>query len=200
MTRTFIALGLALGPVLAGAQTAGTPSNRYISDDIKVTLRDAPRNDAASLGSVSSGDKVTLLESLGDDSFARIKTADGRSGWVTARMLSDSPAAREQLTELRRQLAEARAQTGSLNDQLGQSRKQLDAAKPALELAADNDRLQAQLTEGQAELAASRQRYDEAKAQRKTLLVGAGLIGIGVLLGLLLPMLARGKRRRYGDF
>jgi SH3 domain protein len=114
---------------------------QYISDVITLTLRDGPRNDATYLGTVKSGDRVTLLESLGPESFARVRTADGREGWVTARYLTNEPAARTALDDLRRELNEARSRIRELENQLGTAQSELEKARPALELAGHNDQL-----------------------------------------------------------
>lgn len=197
MTRTFTAVGLALLPVLALAQN---PRQQYIADEIRVTIRQEPRNDAASLGAVSSGAQVTVLQVLGADSFARIRTADGRTGWITARYLSSEPAAKDLLQSARKELAEARAQIESLQRELADAHEKLKAAAPAFEIAGDNRRLRAALAEQEQATRQMQDRYDIERARRRTLVTGAALVGGGTVLGLVLPLLARGKRRRYGDF
>mgnify|MGYP000566031803 FL=1 len=72
---------LTLAPLLALAATVATAeSQRYIDDEIAVTVRAGPSNNADYLGVVRSGDEVTLIESMGPESFARIRTASGTEG------------------------------------------------------------------------------------------------------------------------
>lgn len=180
---------------------SGEGPQRYISDDITVTLRDAPRNTAPSTGSVKSGARVTVLEDLGPESFARIRTADGRIGWITARYLSSQPAAKDRYGETRQALTEAQSQSKALQAQLDEAQRRLEQAKPAFELQQENGRLRQQLEEQERNSATLQLRYDQARQQRKTLVTGAGLVGGGTLLGLLLPWLLRtGGRRRYNEF
>lgn len=192
-----LAMLLAAGVTPATAQTGNT---QYISDEITVSIREAPRNDAGVLGVIKSGARVTVLESLGPESFARIRTADGRTGWITARFLTSQPAAGVRLVEMRGELAEARQQVRTLESELAAARAQLDKARPAFELSQENERLKAEAAEQARANAELQQRYDAARQQRKTLLTGAGLLTGGVIIGLLLPSLLRNRRRRYSDF
>lgn len=187
---------LFLVPVVAAAQ-----KQQYIDDEITVTLREAPRNDAAVLGSVRTGERVSVLESLGPQSFARIRTGDGREGWITARFLTDEPAARDAYDGVRRELAQAQSRIKTLESELAQAQAELQQARPALELAQDNDRLRAQIVELQRSADQVEQRFNEQKARRRTMLTGAALVGGGTLLGLILPWIGRNsRRRRWGDF
>lgn len=191
-----MSLVLASAPALA--QEGGR--NQYISDDISVTLRDAPRNDAASVGAVSSGDKVTVLQTLGAQSFAQVRTADGRTGWLTARYVSSEPAAKTRLKELQSQLAEAQSRIKALDTELADAKTLLDKAKPAFELSGENERLRQALATAEQQSQAAQSRYDIERAKRRTQVTGASLVGGGILVGLILPWLGAGKRRRRSDF
>lgn len=191
-----MSLVLASAPALA--QEGGR--NQYISDDISVTLRDAPRNDAASVGAVNSGDRVTVLQTLGAQSFAQVRTADGRTGWLTARYVSSEPAAKTRLKELQSQLAEAQSRIKALDTELADAKTLLDKAKPAFELSGENERLRQALATAEQQSQAAQSRYDIERAKRRTQVTGASLVGGGILVGLILPWLGAGKRRRRSDF
>ncbi|MFC4250048.1 TIGR04211 family SH3 domain-containing protein [Sinimarinibacterium flocculans] len=192
---TLLLLSVLLAPVHAQERT------QYVSDVISLTLRDGPANDATYLGTIKSGDRVTLLESLGEQSFARIRTEDGREAWVTARYLSDEPAARDLLDGVRRELADARSRIRELEAQLADAQSSLAQARPALELAGENDQLREQIDALQRSAQEAEQRFNEHKARRRTMLTGAALVGAGTLFGLILPwMLRSSRRRRWGDF
>ena len=201
-TRKFWARIVCVHAILLQAPSALAQSaarEQYIADDISVTIRQKPSNDAESLGVVKSGARVSVLDSLGADSFAHIRTADGREGWITARFLSDQPAAKDQLVQLRQQLDQAHGQVQSLQRDLDAAQQQLAKAKPALEMAGENDKLRATIAQREQQVGALEQQFDAEKARRETLVTGAVLIGIGILLGLMLPWLG-GRKKRHSDF
>ncbi len=186
--------------LMAAIPVHAQSGTHYISDEITLSIREAPRNDAPTLGVIKSGAPVTVLESLGAESFARIRTTDGRSGWVTARYLTNQPAASTRANALRAELDAAQQQLKRREAELEAARAQLDRARPAFELSQENERLKAQAAEQARSTAELQTRFDAARQQRKTLLTGAGLLSGGVIVGLLLPALMRGRRRRYSDF
>jgi len=181
-------------PAIAFAQDGG--KQQYISDDISITVREGPRNDAASVGVVNSGDKVTVLETLGEASFARIRTSDGRSGWITSRYLSPLPAAKDRVQGLQTELTQSRNQVKSLQAELDAAQGRLQDARPAMEVAADNERLKTELATAQQQNQDAQTRTNEERARRRTLVTGAALVGGGILLGLILPLMGRGGGRR----
>lgn len=185
-------------PGFALAESAGRPY--YISDDIPVTLREQPRNDATVVTQLKSGVRVTLLQSLGRESFARIRTADGREGWMTARYLSTQPSARDRYQQTQQELAAAQDRIATLERELNGAQQQLARARPAFEAARENERLRTAVAELERSSVAQRARYDAEKARRRSLLSGGALVLIGALLGLVLPWLGRGRKRRYSDF
>jgi SH3 domain protein len=190
--KSALAAALMAAPLVAAAEGRAA----YISDDVSVAVRTQPDNGAPTVGSLKSGAHLTVLESLGPDSFAHIRTEDGREGWITARFLSDQPAAREQLGALRQQLDQAHAQAQTLQSSLNTAQEQLARAKPALERADEFEKKRADLDQREQRLGELEQGYNREAAHRATLIAGAALVGAGVLLGLLLPWLGGNRRRR----
>ena len=93
---------LSLSVVLSAAA-----EDLFVSDVINLSIRERPANDAGVIGQVSSGESVEVLESLGPQSFTRIRDANGREGWVTSRYLTPEPAARVQLEKAEAALAKS---------------------------------------------------------------------------------------------
>jgi SH3 domain protein len=170
----------------------------YITDQVTATMREAPRMEAAAKRNLRSGTHIYVLESLGPDSFARVRTTDGVEGWIPSRYISSDPAASERLQPLQVELAQSKERVKALEKDLAQTRDALAKAAPALQMAEENEKLKQQLAQKDQEGAALQERYSEEEARRKTLMVGAALIGGGIVAGLILPALLRGSRRRGG--
>ncbi|MFA5938469.1 MAG: TIGR04211 family SH3 domain-containing protein [Sinimarinibacterium sp.] len=215
MKLRHLPLVLLLLPASAFAQ-----KQQYINDQITVSLRDGPRNDATFLGLLKSGDAVTVLENLGEQSFAKVRTADGREGWVTARFLSDTPAAASLLDDVRRDLAAAQSRIGSLEQALEDARAEptrttaqtqtLQPPQPPpqpppqsdAELTRQNGLLRAQIAELKSRIQSAQPQSGEQEIWRGMMLTGGALLAAGVVLGLLLQWIvgAGRKRRHWSDF
>jgi SH3 domain protein len=194
--KKLLLLSLTLWTALAWAAPEG--KLQYITDEVTATMRDAPRMEAGVKGNLRSGTHVYVLESLGPDSFARVRTEDGKEGWIPARYVSDVPAAKERLQPLQNELKQARERIAALERDLAQGREAIAKAAPALQLVDDNEKLKAQLMEQEKATLELQRRYSEEESRRKTLITGAALAGGGVIAGLLLPLAAREQRRRGG--
>jgi hypothetical protein len=65
-TRKFWAgMACAHALLLPFSPSYAADQEQYIADDISVTIREKPSNDAESLGVIHSGARVSVLESLG---------------------------------------------------------------------------------------------------------------------------------------
>ncbi len=148
------------------------------------------------MASVNSGDVVTVLENLGEQSFARVRLPDGRVGWITSRYLSTQPAAKARVQGLQADLAQTRQQMQTLTRERDAAQARLQQVGPAMQVAADNERLKIELAAAQQQYVDAQLSSREEQARRRTLVTGAALVGGGVLMGLILPLLGRGGRRR----
>lgn len=182
---------------LCACTTAGAAEGKpqYITDEITATMREAPRNDATIKANLKSGTKITVLESLGADSFAHVRTDDGKEGWIPSRFISSEPAAKDRTNALQAELNQARARVHDLEGELAQAKETVAKAGPALQLADENQKLKSAMAEKEQEGADLQQRFSEEQAKRSTMVTGAALVGGGVIIGLVLPWLGRRKRR-----
>jgi SH3 domain protein len=185
-----------------GAGAAAQGAVRYVGDELAITLREGPGTDTAARGVVVSGMKVQVLERDAASGYARVRTPDNREGWVLERYLKDEPIARDRVEGLEKELAAAQAELKKLREdhaRLLQDFARISGGQPVAsrELVAETQKMREQLERNEREVAAARARYDTVRASQRTLLLGGGLVGAGVLLALLLRWLW--PKRRWGD-
>lgn len=187
--------------LLAGGSAWAQNSTLYYVDGQRtLALRTEPSSQSDLVAFVETGQEMTLLESMGENSWARVQLPDGREGWLANRFLTQDIPPEEELRDTQRALAAERERAEALQAQVMSLRERLEAAAPALELADQNATLKARLAEREAELDRNLQAFNAEVAEQRTLITGAVLAGGGVVFGLLLPLLLRGRKRGgYGD-
>jgi len=213
--------------LLTGLQATAQAQPRYVTDEFEVNLRTGTSNAHAILRLLPSGTPLEVLENDADSGYTRVRTAGGVEGWVLTRYLTAQPPARERLEALqaRTQAAEAqvRAQDVTLerltaaHDEALQRARTLEQENVRLErelndvrqassnvLAIDerNRALQQRVAELEAELAAARRDKERLtdRATRDWFVAGAGVVGLGVLLGLLLPRLRMRRKSTWREY
>lgn len=224
-----IVLGCLLGFSLSAA--AQQPV-RYVSDELAIVLRAAAGAEGASLGVLTSGARVEMLGSGGNNAnanvngYARVRSADGREGWVLERYLKNEPIARDRLqraendlTAARRELAAAQQDQAAVRRELTDTQAELKKIKdeharlvqdfsriadsagkaPAIpaEAVQEIQDLRTRVEELEQERSGLLARVESAGQEQRTLLLGGALVTGGVLLALLLHWLW--PKRRWGD-
>ena len=206
---------------LAEAQEA------WVSDQFEVTLRTGPSTSNAIRLSISSGTHLEVLDRDAESGYTQVRTDGGTEGWVLTRYLMNEPSAREQLQRLSGQLSSETERGSSLTAQLDAIRGEysdaeeqiatLQREKDALSgelaeiqrtaanvLAIDrqNNELQEKLTNAEIEIDGLNEeiRTLSGQSNRKWFITGAGVILLGVVLGLWLPRMRWQKRSRYDTF
>lgn len=212
---TFI-LGAAVLPAAALAET------RYVTDRLEVTLRAGESTRYKILRMLPSGTPLEVLGVNKSTNYARVRIQDGTVGFVLVQELQDEPAARNRLAELESRLEVLRQKPDALTTELAnlqethgelkerfaalerekQQREQelatiRHASANVLDITSDRERLRlqvAELTRARADLEQENRDLKNQTNQR-WFLIGAGVLGGGVLMGLILPHLRLGRRR-----
>jgi len=205
------------GPAVAVAETV------YISDMLTVPLRSGPSNAYRILHrGLPSGTQMEVLGRDEEAGFTQIRTAQGTEGWIPTQYLVDQPIARDRLVAANREIERLTAlmkkqqtQLGSLNREKGAAEessstleqqvanlekeladiKQISAG--AIEEHANNQRLGELNERLRAELESLVQERDalQDNIQERWLLIGAGLVLLGLFLGVVIK--ARPRRSAW---
>lgn len=195
---------------------------RYVTDQCSVPMRKGESPKYKILRVLPSG---TMLQAIGDNAdsgYTQVRTPEGNVGFVTTAELVSEPAARDRLAAMEAKLAELQQAPDALAGRLAALQSEHQALKTEqARVSRERDRLEQELatlrsasanvvevTNDRAELRKrvaelTRQAADLEQENRnlslqtnqRWFLIGAGVVGGGVLIGLILPNL-RFRRRK----
>jgi SH3 domain protein len=161
---------------------------------------------------IRSGTPVEVLEQDRQTGYARIRMPGGTEGWILARYLTDSPVGAEELVTARqridqlarenRELTEERNRYMGEADALAEELARLkDLSSNAIALEDANRGLRSTLIRNEetiGNLEADNRRL-RSSVTRDWFLTGAGVLGGGILLGVILPRLRWRRKRSWSD-
>ena len=218
LKRVAVMIGMLILTNLSVAETL------YISDRLEVPMRSGTTNQHRILRMLASGTQVTVLQVDKEAGYTKVQTTDGREGWVLSRYLMKIPAARDRLAAAEKQLAdieirsrqgateltETQTQKGELekelaslkdeNRKIGQQLAEIQrTASSALAIDAENKELKSRLMgmeRGQQALQQENEALKDRTA-RDWFMVGAGVVLLGIIVGLILPKIRFRKRSSW---
>jgi SH3 domain protein len=197
-------------PVLAQAETV------IVTDVLPINVRSGDPVRGSIVSAPKSGTRLTVLERK--PGYIRIRTPKGSEGWVLSRFVQDEPVAREKLVaaetrrdkavaleqelqalygDLKQQHQKLEAQHQTVRERADNLALELDrvsaAAADTLKIQRNNQTLQEELRQAQEQGLAVQAQLDSQDSRRSHLMLGAGILLAGLLLGLIVPYL-RPKR------
>jgi SH3 domain protein len=150
--------------------------------EVSLTLRTGAGTRYRIIGSLTTGDVATILAR--GDGWTKVRTAEGKEGWVSAGFLQASPPARIQLERLERNTEELRRQVAELSGKTADLRTTNEKIET-------NDATQRQEIDQ-----LTRENFQlRAGARWPEWITGAGIVLVGMALGALLGRNA-GRRRQ----
>ncbi|MEM1263329.1 MAG: TIGR04211 family SH3 domain-containing protein [Pseudomonadota bacterium] len=199
---------------------------RYVTDDFEVMMRRGPTLQNAITRVLTSGTAVEELERDEETGYSHVRTSGGTEGYVLTRFLMNEPAAREQLAALTARVEALRGQSGDQGRELDDLKQQEAANRQqirrletenadlkrelaeirrvsaeTLRINAENTRLRESLSEADISLATLEQENDRLARRREQnwFLIGAAVLALGIILGIIAPRLGASRRNRYGS-
>jgi len=176
-------LPLAVMALTALSATSGQAQEAWVMDkEVSLTLRTGAGTQYRIIGNLTTGDVATILTR--GEGWTKVRTADGKEGWVSAGFLQVSPPARVELERLGRETEELRRQVAELSEKT----TELRTAKDELEGDDEEQRLEIDRL--------TRENYElRAGARWPEWITGAGIVLAGMALGALLGRNS-GRRRQ----
>ncbi|HHQ4443010.1 TIGR04211 family SH3 domain-containing protein [Aeromonas veronii] len=191
-----------LGILICLCAQQALADTRYVSDNIFTFIHNGPGTQYRILGSVKAGEPLEVKAVNGEAGFTQVVDGRGRDGWIKSSELQSQISLREQLPQVEKERDELKARLQNLNgdNEKRFAEKDGQIAAQSKEIAA----LKAQLASQGEEMNnlkeqndALTQSYDnqEHDMQMDWFIRGGAMVGAGILLGILLPMLPRRRSR-----
>ena len=196
----------------------------YVIDNLIITMRSGQSTQHQVLRTWPSSTKLEILETAEEYSLAR--GPDGTEGWVLNQYISPKPTAKVQLATAKAMLAKMESENNRIKTELTtvsnleakvskqqkdlsqenkKQGKELDhlrrvAAKP-MRLENENQRLKKELLEleSQHEMLRQENQMLGDSSDREWFLNGAGVVILGIILGLIIPSLRTRKKSSWGS-
>ena len=213
------------GLVIACSVSSAYAQDRYVSDTLVINFRSGPSNEYKITKRLQSGDKLQLLETSDNKTWAKVRTSSGDEGWVLTQYLESKPVAsivvktqlaeinslKAQNVELETQLNTFKNNAGSLDSQVEMLTKKAVALEMGLtdvrrtsENAINLERENIELSQQNKELILTLDTVN-AKLNRiqdddfiSYLIVGAGIFFAGLIVPALLGI--RRPRKNLGGW
>lgn len=199
----------------------------YVSDSLEITMRSGKGNSYSITRMLDSGTPLEVLEVDKDEGYTRVRTKSGKEGWVLSRYLMKTPAARDRLASAEKNLAEMELEKRKLETAMatlteeknalatdlesttGQNRKAGQelaeikrTASSALAIDAENKDLKSRVVTLERELQTLQQENEglRDRSDRDWFMVGAGVVLLGILIGLIIPRIRWRKKSSWDTF
>ena len=177
--------------------------DKYVTENVDIYLRRGPGSQYAYSNAVKAGQKVIELEKSADGKYTRIQLPSGNSAWIESNKLKDQPSFKELVPLLEAQLAEYKDKVDNAekNQQnaIQDYAEELQKAEQSIEsLQAKNNELEQLNKQQEMKLESMLNQVDD---KRRDLIVtwftyGGLVAGGGFLLGLILPAIMPGRRKK----
>ena len=190
-----------LGILICLCAQQALADTRYVSDNIFTYIHNGPGTQYRILGSVKAGEPLEVKTVNNEAGFTQVVDGRGREGWIKNSELQSQISLRERLPQVEKELEEAKARLLNLNGDNERRFAEKDGkiAEQTQEIASLKAKLNSQGSEIgdlKEQNEALTQSYDnqEHDMQMDWFIRGGAMVGGGILLGILLPMLPRRRK------
>lgn len=170
------------------------PANaaRYITDDLYAYLHSGPSIKYKIIARVDAGEHIKVLKTNKSTGFTQIRNSKGQDGWIKSKYLSRQLGLKERFLKLQIGSTKLEGQLATAEDNLKSHSLQISDLKNT------NDTLNRELQELKILNNNLNEKLDTSKYDvlLRWFSYGGIVAGIGLLLGLILPSLIRGPRKR----
>ena len=213
---------LVFSMVLLGVSAELAAATMYVTDRFEVSLRSGESTKHKIIRLLPSGTPLTVIEQNEESGYTHVRLNNGTDGWMLTRFLSNQPSARavlargdqelstikeenkllkEELDRLKSSHQQALQENGTLSTAKEKMDQELQAIRHAsanaIQLKEERDRLENQVASLSRELETIKhdKQMLEAGSQHEELVYGAGILAIGLIIGWVITLLFRRRKR-----
>ncbi|KGD83511.1 SH3 domain-containing protein [Pantoea sp. JZ29] len=187
---------------LSALTPAHADQKRYVSDELSTWVRSGPGDQFRLLGKLNAGEQVELLQTNDATKYGQVRDAEGRTVWIPLSQLSENPSLRTRVPQLEQQVKDLTAKLANIDNSWNQRTAEMQNKVASSDsvingLKEQNQKLKNELIVAQKKVNAANVQLDD---KQRTIIMqwfmyGGGVLGVGLLLGLLLPhMMPRRKK------
>jgi SH3 domain protein len=207
-----------------GLASSATADTRYVSDRLEIQIRTGKGTEFKILRMLPSGTALEVLEIDQENGYTRVRSPGGVEGWVLSRFLMKGQAARDLLAEAEKRLAQLELEHRKLSTSMGDLKKEkggLDQARDslsdenrklsqelseirrtassALAIDAENKSLKSKIVAYERHVQTLQQENEGLKDRtaRDWFMVGAGVVVLGMVIGLIVPRIRWRKKTSW---
>jgi len=211
--------------MITSASFAEAQTMRYVTDQLEITMRSGKSTQHQVIRVLPSGTPLELLEVDTESGYSRVRSPQGIEGWVISRYLDNLPSGRERLAEAEKKLANLNIENNRLQEnikKLNADKNALDKEKQsltkenhrldqeltrirqtagsAIAIDSENKSLKEKLNTLERNYQATQQENEVLKdrSDRDWFMVGAGVVLLGIVIGLIIPKI-RWRRKSSWD-
>jgi len=200
---------------------------RYVSDTLEITMRSGKGTNFGITRMLRSGTPVEVLATDKKSGYTQVRTKSGKEGWVLSRFLMTGQAARDRLATTEKNLAEMELENRKLttamaalkeektglesnlqalegesrgvNQELAEIKR---TASSALAIDSENKDMKGRMVSLERQLQTVQQENETLKDRtaRDWFMVGAAVILLGIIVGLIIPKIRFRKKSSWDTF
>lgn len=205
MPKTMLKLIKLLFPSVLLVSTANIAyaETQYVTENLNTYLRRGAGDQFKIAGAIQAGDQVNVLERQGK--YSLIRDSKNREAWILTSELSNTPSSKLENPKLKAQIQELTLKLNHLESDWQQrtiemQRRTKQSEQQSSELLEQNSQLKREL-----EITKNKNRDLEAMldvSKREIaiqwFIYGGSVLGVGLLLGLIIPHILPRRKRRDG--
>ncbi|MDG6882467.1 SH3 domain-containing protein [Phocoenobacter uteri] len=177
--------------------------SRYVTDELNEYVRRGAGDNYRIAGTVKAGEKVTVLEKRGK--YSLIQDSRNRQVWILNNKLTNEPSAKSRIPTLEKQVEELSLKLNKIDDDWNQRTKEIrrrlgqaeQQSSDLLDINAQLKREVSVLKNKNKELEIM-QDVEQREIMIKWFMYGGIVLGVGLLLGLIIPFILPKRRRNNG--